>query len=533
MACPVNQIDSNLSGTAVAEEVCLKQLPVLAVDGFGPVWYGQEPNSFSDFGGETTTVARAPIDPSRQNKKGTITDLDASGGWNTDVTQNNMPRLLQGFMFADARVKPSTLSLKLGVANLTLSGVTAATKTYAISEVAGMLPFNKAGLIVFAQGFSAAANNGIKTIVSATATTAVVAETVVDEPAPPAAASLQVVGFAGKTADLSIAVVSGIPSLVSAAATDFTTLGLTIGEWILVGGDAATARFTNNVGFARIKTISQSALTFDDTEWLPVNEPGAGKTVQLFFGIVIRNEKVPALIKRRSYSIERTLGVGPEAENPGDRQAEYLEGAVANEFTLNVPSADKLNADLTFVACDNTQRTGAVGNKIKSSELNNAFVPAAGEDAINTSSDIRRLKLHIQDPATSRPAALFAFVTEASIAIANGVTPTKAVGTLGAIDTTAGNFVVSGSITAYLAGLAAKNAIRNNADVGFSAIIASHNAGMIFDTPLLSLGGGRINVEKDAPITIPLEPQAAECAAGYTLMYVNFPYLPNVAMAQQ
>lgn len=527
MVCEVVKIDSNISGLAIAEEVCLKQLPTNAVDGFDPIWYGQEPNSYSDFGGEITTVARAPIDPSRQNKKGTPTDLNASGGFNTDVTQNNLTRILQGFFFADARVKPSTTSLSLGVDSTAITSVDSATKTYAAA--AGLLPFNKAGYLIKASGFSNAANNGVKTVASATATTVVVTETVVDEATPPANARFEVVGFKGTAADLSIAVVSGIPSLVSAAAVDFTTLGLTLGEWVWVGGDAVGSKFVNNQGFARISAISATALTFDDTEWAPVNEAGTGLTIQLFFGTVIRNEKTPSLIKRRSYQIERTLGEGPEAENPGDQQAEYLEGAVSNELTLNIPQADKLNADLTFVACDNTHRSGAVGDKLKSATLG-TLVSGLGEDGFNTSSDVRRIKMAIVDPTTSRPTALFGFVTEANLSIANGVTPNKAVGVMGAIDTSAGNFVVSGSVTAYFTSVAAIRAIRNNADVGISEIITSQNAGMIFDIPLLGLGGGRVAVEKDAPITVPLEKQAAECANGYTLMYVNFPYLPNAAM---
>lgn len=508
-----NKIDSNITGLAFAEETTLKTLPGT------PVWYGLEPNSYSDFGGELSTVARAPIDPSRQNKKGTITDLDASGGFNIDFTKSNLTRLLQGFFFADARELPNTKALN--AAAVALTGVTASSKTYAAASGLGSFA---ALQLIYASGFSNATNNGLKTVASSTAGTVVVNETLIDEAAPPAAAKLQTVGFQFASGDISMAVTSGVPSLVATAA-DFTTLpGLIPGLWVFIGGDAAGTAFANNVGYARIKSIAAKAIVFDDTTFTPATEAGTGKTIRLFVGTVIKNEKTPSLIKRRSYNIERQLGSGPTST-----QAEYLEGAVANEFTLNIPQADKLNVDLTFVACDNTQRSGAAGDKIKSATLG-TLVPALGEDAFNTSSDIRRIKMAILDPATSRPTPLFGYVTEAKLSVANGVTPNKAVGTMGAIDTSAGNFVVSGSVTAYFTSVAATRAIRNNADVGLSEIIVSKNAGMIWDIPLLGLGGGRLNVEKDAPITVPLEPQAAECPNGYTLMYVNFAYLPNAAL---
>ncbi|MBU0801814.1 MAG: hypothetical protein KKA05_12540, partial [Alphaproteobacteria bacterium] len=117
-----------------------------------------------------------------------------------------------------------------------------------------------------------------------------------------------------------------------------------------------------------------------------------------------------------------------------------------------------------------------------------------------------------------------------NVSINNNVSPTKAIGTLGAFDTSAGNFEVGGSITAYFTTISAVRAVRQNADVGLSVIGASKNAGFVFDIPLLGLGGGRLNVEKDAPITVPLEPAGAENANGYTMFYEAFSYLPSVAM---
>jgi hypothetical protein len=268
-----------------------------------------------------------------------------------------------------------------------------------------------------------------------------------------------------------------------------------------------------------VKSISANALVLDDTTFAGASETSSGTTLQIFFGTVIRNENDPASIKRTSYNIERQLG-----SDANGVQSEYLEGAIPNEFTLTIPQAEKLNADLTFIAMDNTQRDGATGIKT------GTRVSAPSEQAFNTSSDIYRIKLNIVDPETLNPTSLFAFVSEASIAINNNVTPTKAIGVLGAFDATAGDFEVSGSVTAYFSDVAAVSAVRNNSDVALNAIFGRDNAGFVVDMPLISLGGGRVSVEKDNPITIPVETNAAENAQGYTLLTTFLPYLPDVAM---
>lgn len=508
--CQINKIDSNITGLSFAEEECLKQLPS------APVWYALEPNSYSDFGGELSTVARSPIDPSRQNKKGAITDLDASGGFNSDFTKSNLVALLQGFFFADARELPSTFPLN--AAKIVVSKAEATSKTYTLASDGAK--FVK-GMLINATGFANAGNNGVKTVVSSTATAVVVSENLIGEASALAGARFNVVGRQFDAADVSVAVVGNVVSLVATAA-DFTTMSeLFPGQWVFIGGDLAANRFANNAGYARIKSVSAKAIIFDDVTWQPVAEVGTGKSIRLFVGTVIRNEKLPNLIKRRSYNIERQLGEGMNGP-----QCEYLEGAVANEFTLNVPQGDKLNADLSFIACDNTQRSGDVGDEMKAGTR----VAAPGEDAYNTSSDIYRIKMTVHDKTTSNPSALFGYVSESSISINNNVSPNKAVGVLGAFDTTAGNFEVGGSITAYFTTVSAVKAVRNNADVGLSILGASKNAGFVFDIPLLGLGGGRLNVEKDAPITVPLEPAGAENENGYTMLYSYFSYLPTIAM---
>lgn len=498
--------DSNLTGLRIAEEASLKTLPVT------PTWFPLEPNSYSDFGGQLKTVARNPINPSRQRKKGAITDLDASGGFNQDFTLNNLTRVMQGMFFADAREKFGTDLLNSPATVLT--SVTSSSKTYAAAS--GLNTF-LAGALVLAYGFAVSTNNGLKTVVSKTSGTVVVAEALADE-ASPAAGALRSVGFAFPSADLSV-VMSGALARLTSASKDMTTLGLVPGEWIYVGGDAAGTTFASvNKGFARVSVITATYLELDKTDWIPIVDAGTGKTIQLFFGTLIKNESDPTLIKRRTYQVERTLG-----QDDDGTMSEYLIGAVANELTLNVPQADKVTADLTFVALDNEQRPGITGLKSGNRPSLNA------EECFNTSSDISRIRLGLVDLTSSAVTALFAFATEMTLTLKNGVTANKALGVLGGFDTSAGTFEIGGKMTAYFASITAVQAVRNNADVTIDIILSKPNSALLFDIPLLGLGDGRLAVEQDKAITLPLEMNGAESKYHNTLSFMQFPYLPNVA----
>src|SRR5690349_8546698 len=118
-------VDSNVTGLAFAEEASLKLLPGETAPGVGAstgIWYGLEPNSYADFGATFTSVAREPINATRQRLKGTITDENVKAGFNIDLTQHNLIRLLQGFFFADAIEKASTDPLN--TPQVVLTGVT-------------------------------------------------------------------------------------------------------------------------------------------------------------------------------------------------------------------------------------------------------------------------------------------------------------------------------------------------------------------------------------------------------------------------
>ena len=781
-------IDSNETGLSFAEETTPKVLPET------PTWYGLEPNTYTKFGATYGSVARIPITSDRQQRKGTITDLTVGGGFQTDFTQNNLTRLLQGFFFADIKEKPSSAALNAapyGATNtfpyafpvtavdgrgnytcdagpknatgtqasgtLTMLVIPTAANTINIGgmlftwvstlpislnqiQIAGTLagcfdnmvdafllmqfnmsiagyadnwqyisfsglsptltitfsaangaqtagnafalaasnhtsilpsnttllggvdgispadyplseaPYDGGDSLFFARGFSELANNGLivgnvitnpdptreKSILATT--NATVMET------PPSTATLDIVGFqfpangisltanannvvlnsiggtaatgvvnigaeptaldtftlngrvftwvagapannyqverdvleatcatnlaaqiaaakaagdsalqyltavaSGANVDITSTYPSGqatLGNLITMASSnlaavnvtgytlsggansiDFTQLGLTLGEWLFIGGDTVLSQFAGNApGYARIGAITPSTLTLDITSWIPANDDGstAGQSVQIFYGSVLVNASSLAGIITRTYAIERTLG--NDSNGP---QAEYLQGCVANEFALELKDASKITTELTFVGMEYEGNDGLTGL------LPGTRVPALGESAFNTSQDIYAIRLAVaNDPAAPVLDAtpLFGYCTDAKINIKNNAVANRALAVLGAISINTGFFTVEGTVTAYFDSVDAVNAIRNNADMCLSAILARANAGWVLDIPLLQLGGGENKVEKDKPIMVDLTQSAGKNAAGYTFLMNSFKYLPNAAM---
>lgn len=509
MATPAHKQDSNITGLSYAQELTLGALPVT------PIWYPLEPNSYNNFGGNLTTIARNPINSSRQRKKGVVTDLDASGGFNSDLTQTNTQDILQGCFFASLRTK----------SELACATVDGTGEAYTVASGGGAY---LAGDLLWAKGFVLAANNGLKHVASSTATDITVSEDLVT--ATTQSGIISKVGFKFAAAAVTITNSgSAYPVLTRVGgAKDLTTLGLVPGEWIYIGGDGTNESFATaaNNGFARVKTVTATVITFDKTENTMVTDAGTGKVICLFFGRVLKNETGTNIV-RRSYQLERTLGA-EDQDAPTQIQSEYLTGALVNEFSLKLATADKATFDMTFVGTNFEQRSGATGVKT------GTRVALAESDAFNTSSDVTRINMSVLSTTAAAPLPLFAFVQEMTITVNNNVSPNKAIGVLGAFDVTAGTFEVGGSVTAYFADVAGVVAVRENSDITFDIHVVKANTGISIDIPLITLGDGRPNVTQDQAITLPLNMAAATGAKwdanmNHTLLMVFFDYLPDLA----
>lgn len=499
--------DANLVGFYKKREATLGVVPATGA------WQTREPNSFDDLGADYTKQARRPFSPSRQRKKGSTTDLDVDGGYNEDLTQNNMQSELEEFFFAELREQPSQQNV----------AAVAASDDYTVASSAGMM----VGHIVLAKGFDNTANNGIHVLDGITDATHVsTADALVDEAAD-TTKTLTVVGFEFTSGDVDIAVVGG-KAVLTSIAIDMNDFGIIPGQWVFIGGavaDDANSFADVDPLYARVYSISAdgSEMSFDKTTQPVVTDAGTGKSIRIWFGSVVRNEDDPDLIVRFSSVIERTLGRDDDGV-----QSEYLTGSVANELSWNSPQAGLVNLDLSYVGQRAGTRAGVDGPL--SARASNTRLPALGEAAFNTASDVYRLRMAMIDPATLNPNPLFARVTEWAGKFNNNVSAAKGQGVLGGFDTITGNFDVDLEVTAYFTTIDAIHAVKCNWDVTFDAIYAKANAGVYMDIPLLSLGGGRLEIEQDAAIMLPLENAAAESEFGHTALIGWFDYLPDTAM---
>ena len=515
MVCPVNKKDSSIVGLAYAEEECVKVLPDATPESGlqdGGTWYPLEPNEYSDFGGNITTLVRNPINASRQRQKGVVADLEAAGGFTQDLTQKNLARLMQGFLFADAHERATTIALNTSTTVVALEDMTAtATFEVGVGEGAEF----KVGDILKFSGFDVAANNIDEVLVTVVTgdvitTDATFAVEVVD-----ALCKIEKVGYQFVVSQASITTAGGILQLTDVG-TACDTLDCQIGEWIYIT-QSGTHGFVNNGGYARVKAIVAGSLTLELPTWTPQAEATPAVTIRIYFGTFLRNEKETANIVTRTYQLERQLG-----EDAVDVQSEYLVGAVANEFTLNLATADKVTCDMSFMALDNELRDGTTGIKL------GTRAALEVETAFNTSSDVPNIRL-FEHSTNIVPTLMFAYVMDGSISIKNNVTAIKAIGQLGGFDTNVGDFEVGGELNVFFATIDAVQAIKDNASVGLNMILAKENAGMVFDIPLLTLGGKGIGVVANEPIKMALEQFGAENEEGYTIGITYFSYLPAAA----
>jgi hypothetical protein len=347
-------------------------------------------------------------------------------------------------------------------ADSSITAVTNADDTYAVDS--GGTAF-KAGHLVRTSGFTNAANNALFKVASSTGTTVVMAgtPTLVDESAPPAGARMKVVGFEGGAGDIQ-ANASGL----LATALDFTTLGLSPGQWLRVGGAAAGQRFATsaNNDWARIVSIAAGAIVLADRPSGWSTDNGSGKTIQVFVGDILRNGTT-----KKGVTLEKGF---LDLAAP-----EYLayRGMVVGQMSLQAGSKEVVTGSFTFLGMSHTQSTTPL----------DASIDAAGaQGPMTASANVGRLA------ENGTPIAAPNFVKSVSLDLQNNLREIDAVGTLGLVDVGVGKMVLTGKLSSYFGSAALYQKYLAGTETSFNLRLAKDGQAIVITLPRVKFEKGTV-----------------------------------------
>ena len=491
MAGGTSAVRTNNVAVAYVEEETLGVLPS------SPEWQFLEPDGIPTFGATIATSRREPISPDRQLRQGSVTDLDSAVEIGADLTLSSFLDFAEGFLFSTFTSIPSFFP-------------TAVTGTAYTVAAGGALA---AGTLVFARGFETAGNNGLKEVASGSTATAINIEGgLTVEASPPTGAQVEVCGVRGAVGDLEI---DSDGNLISTA-LDFTTLGLTVGQGIRIGGAVAANQFASaeNVGLARIRVIEANKLTLDKRQQAYTTDNGATKEIDVYFGPFLRNYPTSnSLFAERCYQFEISY---PNLIQPsGNTGYEYAIGNLANELTIDMPLSDLSTGTFSFIGQDTEPTT--------ETRKGGTFSTPTKTAALSTTADFLRLRIQQQDET-----GLTTFFKAATFNINNNVSPEKVIGRLGAAFMNFGNFVVSLTTQVLFTSAAVVSAVRNNETVGLDFALANSDGALYYDVPSLNLGDGAKDFPLNETVQINLTGEAfIDDFFGYTLGVTHFPYLPS------
>jgi len=470
-------------------------------------WRVLEPNNPSAFGAAITTVERRPISPERGRKKGTVVNSESSVEYEGDLTMDAFTDFAEGFIFAEWANKEFDLKSTGGLVPPPVASSTTWTVQSVSTLLGGKLQFTALGPwpLVYGKGYTNSANNGLHQITvdpAPTDTTLTTDSTLVTE-TPSTNASLQVAGVRCAIADLALTISGSTATLVSAAdITDWSTLGLFVGQYIHIGSDDGAGARQNMFddgsggdvyGYARITSISGATLNLDKLDVnLDTTDASNATLVDVLFGRFCRNVATTAAsddseFVERSYSFE---GLYSDLEGVGTDAYEYAVGNLCNELVLNLPLNEKATATWGFIGTvtDDITASRATGPSVAVSPLRT--------EAINTASGLASITTDVVSAVSD---VCFKSLT---LSLKNNVSPENCLGTLGASFMNSGLFEVNLEGQMLFTNKEITNAIKNNTTVTFAVIMKNGDGAVAIDIPAMTFGDGAREFPVDASVLV-------------------------------
>lgn len=442
-----------------------------------------------------TRVTSNEIRADRQITDQILTDLNASGNVGIELSFAAYDDFIEAALQGTWSSKPS---ITVVTADTEISDLTTTTATVS----AGGSAF-KAGHLTLLSGFPTSGNNKLAVVASSTATSVVyAASTFTAETAPiPVGAAIRAVGFQGASGDIT-ATSTGLGSTT----LDFTTLGLNVGEWVKIGGDAAGMQFATAAdnSWARISAVAAHAITFDVLPASWASDTGTGKTIQVFTGDFVKNGTT-----QRSFSFER------QQQDNSPVSYELFKGMQIDALSLSFKSASIITGSF------DTQGLTAANSTTRTSGATDVAAPAY--PVLNAASNVGRLMEGGSVVAGS-------LIEQVDIDLKNNLARETAVGVLGAVNIRDGEIAISGTFSAYFNDLTYINKVLN--DTPTSIMLRSgrsdgNRESLLFDIPQVKLSGTAPVTAKNASRMFTGTYDAyRHPTQGYTIGVGRFWYLP-------
>jgi hypothetical protein len=465
-----------------------------------PLWQQIQPSSIDKMASDLTTVTRDTISKNRQLEKGAVVDKNSGSEFGAELTMDFALQFLEGFTWA---------RMTTGILHWRPSAVTSTGYTVAAD---GDIPQNT---LVYARGFANTENNGLKVVGASSTETEVKTSGLVAEGSPPSNAEVWVCGFRATTGDLEI---DSAGDLISTS-LDFTTLGLTVGQSVWIGGAATANKFATagNYGGARVRIIAANKLTIEKTNAAFAEDEGAGKNIDLLFGNFIRNVAVD-----HSDSVERTFQIEAAYPNMDDgaggtvTKYEYSIGNYPNVLELDFQTKSLVTSKISFLALDTDAMTTS-----RKTNAASALSPLKAT-AMNASSDFARIRL-----AKTDETGITTYIKSMNLKLDNGMQSEGALGQLGAVRVSPGNFTVSLDALVYFSHSEVVDAVVDNETLSMDFIMKNEDGGLAIDIPSMVIGSDARNFEKGMTVKVPLKGTAfRDEFYNFSVGFTYFPYLP-------
>ncbi len=295
---------------------------------------------------------------------------------------------------------------------------------------------------------------------------------------------MKVVGFQGGSGDIT-ATSTGLGSTT----LDFTTLGLTVGEWLKVGGTAAGTKFATaaNNDWVRLTAIAAHALTFDNLPSGWSVDAGAGKTISVWMPDYIKNGT-----SMQSLSIERGFldQVTPT----------YIlqKGMVVDKMSVKIDAKQKITGSFDFLGMSGSQSQASVAGSTSAAPDPSTYPVMAA------SANVGRVGFNGASLASPN------FVKSFDIELANNLAVIEAVDSPSPVSISSGSCDISVTLETYFGDNTLLSQLFAGTVISVNARATKGSQALIWGVPSLTLTEGVPNAaRKNDRVTLPAKGSAS------------------------